>query len=168
MIRRLLVLSSWTFDVCLFVHMPCARFGLRVRSFVEVAHVAVHGARRGCPATRGKARPGRPSKAAFTRVAPGICDVTRRITGENAIVLSIEDIASVRRGSSGQSVGAMPDRQEPGMKKLPYCRRPLCVAVFLSLPLLAVSLTGLASEEDGNLKAEAAGERASFAQAFAR
>ncbi|WP_233828411.1 hypothetical protein [Paraburkholderia sp. ZP32-5] len=52
------------------------------------------------------------------------------------------------------------------MKKLPYCRRPLCIAVFLSLPLLVMPLTGHASEESANLKIEAAGERASFAQAF--
>ncbi|MFT4065313.1 hypothetical protein [Paraburkholderia sp.] len=52
------------------------------------------------------------------------------------------------------------------MKKLPYCRRPLCAAVFLSLQLLAAPLTGHASEESANLKAEAGGERASFAQAF--
>jgi hypothetical protein len=52
------------------------------------------------------------------------------------------------------------------MKKLPYCRRPLCAAVFLTPLWLAAPLTGHASEEGVNLQVETAGERASFAQAF--
>ncbi|APA85668.1 hypothetical protein BJG93_09900 [Paraburkholderia sprentiae WSM5005] len=49
------------------------------------------------------------------------------------------------------------------MKNLSYCYRPLCAALCLSMLSLAPLASGAS---DADMSAQAAGERASFAQAF--